>query len=160
VGGYPKSSGRKLVNGLGELWDRSVEIDPEMDSQRPAARVGSYSDEQLLQYLREFLEEHGKLTERSIDSCWDMPSPEVYHSRFGSLLEAYKRIGYTPPGSFFYLERDRKLLPIRRGFVRTVIGELTTLGVSVRQDGRTKLIFINEKFTVRVAVARCRSVAQ
>jgi hypothetical protein len=125
-----------------------------------AARVGSYSDEQLLQYLRDFLQKHGKLTERSIDACWDMPSPEVYHARFGSLLEAYKRIGYTPAGSFFHLDRDRKLLPIRRGFVRTVIGELTTLGVSVRQDGRTKLLFINEKFTIRVAVARCRSVNQ
>src|SRR5258705_7002040 len=121
-----------------------------------AARIGSYSDEQLLQYLRDFLREHGKLTERSIDACWDMPSPEVYHLRFGGLLEAYKRIGYQPSRSFAHIERDRKLLPIRREFVETVICELSNLGLSVRRDARAKLLVIDKAITIRVIMAPLR----
>jgi hypothetical protein len=36
----PTSNGGSLGNGLGELWGCSVEIDPGMDSQRPAPLTG------------------------------------------------------------------------------------------------------------------------
>jgi hypothetical protein len=39
-----------------------------------------------------------------------------------------------------------------------VISELRSFGASVRQDTRTKLLVVNEKFTIRVGVARCRSL--
>ena len=123
-----------------------------------ADRVGFYTDEQLLEYLRKFLQKHGNLTEREISASPEMPSSEVYAMRFGGLLEAYRRIGYHPPGNFSYVERDRKLLPMRRGFVATVISELQRLGASVQQEARTKLLLVNGSFTIRVAVARCRSV--
>jgi hypothetical protein len=94
----------------------------------------------------------------SYSSSPDMPSSEVYAARFGGLLEAYRRIGYEPPGNFSYVERDRKLLPMRRNFVATVISALQRLGASVRQGARTKLLLVNGSLTIRVAVARCCSV--
>jgi len=121
-----------------------------------AARICSYSDEDLLQYLRDFLKEHGKLTERSIDACWHMPSPEVYNARFGGLIEAYRRIGYQLSRSYSHIERDRKLLPIRREFVEAVVRELSDAGASVRRNARPKLLVIGGAITVRVMVARCR----
>jgi hypothetical protein len=89
-----------------------------------------------------------------------MPCSQVYHARFGGLLEAYRRIGYKPPRNCSYVERDRKLLPMRRAFTASVISALTRLGVSVRNDAQTKLLVVNEKFTIRLSVARCRPVGQ
>jgi DNA invertase Pin-like site-specific DNA recombinase len=148
-----------------EMWIRRDDafpaiVDTELFRQAEAvaaARVWRYSDEQLLQRLREFLAKNGELTERSISADLQMPCSQMYNSRFGGLVEAYRRIGYQHPRNLSYVERDRKILPIRKGFTETVVDELTKGGASVRQDSRTKLLWINETLSIRVAVMRCRS---
>lgn len=54
---------------------------------------GSFSDVALLNSLRESLKRHGKLTKHIIlNECVAVPSTYIY--RFGSLPEAYKRVGH------------------------------------------------------------------
>jgi DNA invertase Pin-like site-specific DNA recombinase len=133
-------------------------VDPELFRQAEAvaaSRLGFYTDEALLQHLRDFLARHGHLTEREISADPDMPCSEVYQARFGGLLEAYRRIGYQPLKNYSYVERNRKVLPMRRAFSAAVIDALTKLGVSVRSDVSTKLLIANERFTIRLSVALC-----
>jgi hypothetical protein len=159
---------RQRIRNPPEMWIRrdnafQAIVDPELFRQAEvvaASRLGFYSDEQLLEHLRQFLLKNGRLSERLISASVDMPSSEVYHVRFGGLLEAYRRIGYHPDRNFSYVERERSLLPIRRGFTVTIIDELTRSGASVRQDARTKLLIVNGNLRVRVCVSRCRSLKQ
>jgi hypothetical protein len=65
------------------------------------------SHEELLEQLRQFLQKHGKLSEKLIKASLDMPSTAVYDVRFGGLAEAYRRIGYHPVRSLSHVERDR-----------------------------------------------------
>lgn len=68
----------------------------------PAARSGRHaitqnmSDSRLLEGLRQRLQRHGYLTGELIDECEEIPSAATYRYRFGSLRQAYQRIGFTP----------------------------------------------------------------
>lgn len=54
------------------------------------------SREELLDALRRLLRERGRLSQSLIVNDKTMPSPSVYQSRFGGLLNAYELIGYAP----------------------------------------------------------------
>src|ERR1035438_2078779 len=120
-------------------------------------RSGPSNDEELLEYLRQFLSKHGKLTERLISSAWDMPCAQMYNQRFGGLTEAYKRIGYKPVRNLAHVERDRGLTAIRRAFIANVVDELVGLGATVRQDARTKLLLVNGHLRMRLIISPCRT---
>lgn len=55
------------------------------------------SDAELLAGLRRLLEERGKLSEIGINESFYLPSIEPYVRRFGSLSEAFEKIGYVGP---------------------------------------------------------------
>ena len=52
------------------------------------------SDEELLDGLRRLLGLHGSLSSKVINRSREVPSAGVYRRRFGSLRQAYERIGY------------------------------------------------------------------
>jgi DNA invertase Pin-like site-specific DNA recombinase len=60
------------------------------------ARSRHFSDEELLDALRAILKRQGMLSGLIIDEEDDLPSSSAYRSRFGSLLRAYRLIGYEP----------------------------------------------------------------
>ena len=61
---------------------------------RPEGR--SASNQALLVSLREVLQRRGRLSNAIIDEERSLPSSMTYINRFGSLLKAYRLIGYTP----------------------------------------------------------------
>jgi DNA invertase Pin-like site-specific DNA recombinase len=159
-----KLRARRRVRNPPEMWVRrdnafQAIVDPELFRKAEAvadSRSGPCTDEQLLEYLSEFLHNNGKLSERLIRSSLEMPCAQVYNVRFGGLAEAYRLIGYQPVRNLSYVERDRALLPIRRRFIVSVMDELVSLGASVRQDARTKLVVVNQNLTMRLVIAPCR----
>ncbi|WP_244554017.1 recombinase family protein [Bradyrhizobium arachidis] len=77
-------------------------------------QYGRLSNEQLLKKLRETLSINGKLSASIIAATDNMPSAALYAYRFGSLREAFRRVGYvrgiTTPST-----RDNSLMPSCRG---------------------------------------------
>lgn len=61
---------------------------------RPEGR--SASDQALLVSLREVLQRRGRLSNAVIDEERSLPCSMTYINRFGSLMNAYRLIGYTP----------------------------------------------------------------
>lgn len=55
------------------------------------------SNEQMLQRLKQTLETYGRLNWTIIDESRLCPASKAYRTRFGTLLNAYARIGYNPP---------------------------------------------------------------
>lgn len=54
-------------------------------------------DRKLLRDLRKLYEKHGQLSGRLIKSTPKMAHPKTYQNHFGSLEEAYRRVGYEAP---------------------------------------------------------------
>jgi DNA invertase Pin-like site-specific DNA recombinase len=128
------------------------------EAQRVSALRAQYSsEEELLNYLREFLREHGTMSARKINADPDMPCPQAYVQRFGSLMAAYRKIGYEPSRNVAHIERDRGLHAIRRSFTNEVVGALNKVGLPAKKNNHTGLIEIAGNSSVRAIVARCRS---
>jgi hypothetical protein len=52
----------------------------------------------MLRVLKELLQKRGNLSRKIIQEASNVPSAACYRLRFGSVQEAYKRIGFTPKG--------------------------------------------------------------
>jgi DNA invertase Pin-like site-specific DNA recombinase len=72
-------------------------------------RWKSWSDERMLDGLRQLLRERGYLTRAAIDAAKHLPCSDAYQRRFGSILSAYARIGYAPPYCHRVVQGNRVL---------------------------------------------------
>jgi DNA invertase Pin-like site-specific DNA recombinase len=57
-------------------------------------RARRYTDEELIERLRDLYQKHGYLSGLIINETESMPSAAVYAHRFDSLIRAYKMVGY------------------------------------------------------------------
>jgi hypothetical protein len=72
-------------------------------------RCERLSDEEALNGLRALKKREGGVTRGLIEADPELPSIGFYIKRFGSLSEAYRRIGYQPLGSGMRLKRAKPL---------------------------------------------------
>ncbi len=78
--------------------------------QRICSRVrATQTDTELLQILQRVLAKHKKLTTRIIDAEPKCPSSSTYVHRFGSLIEAYRQIGYLPERECLFTKINRMI---------------------------------------------------
>ncbi|MEP5729582.1 MAG: recombinase family protein [Sulfitobacter sp.] len=120
-----------------------------------AAKAQRYSDEEMLDGLRDALETHGFLSGIVINEASALPSSGAYQSRFGSLLRAYKLVGFTPDRDYRYIEINKRLRRIHAEIVGDTVGEIEQFGEQVQHDTKTGLLTINHEFSASVVIARC-----
>lgn len=123
------------------------------------ARSQHFSDEDLLALLRSLLESQGMLSGLTIDEREDMPSSSVYRRRFGSLLRAYKLIGYETDRDYRYIEINRALSRSPPRIVTEIMTGVERAGGSAIRDPTTDLLTINGEFTASVVIARALATA-
>ncbi len=89
---------RKLWTVTRGAWKPIVDLAAFDEAQkRFADRAIHKTDDQLLLALRRLLEERGSLSEKIFNEARHLPSVEPYRRRFGSLSEAFEKIGYIGP---------------------------------------------------------------
>ena len=115
-----------------------------------------YTDDELLEGLRDLYGRKGYLSGVVIDEAVGLPSSNVYQRRFGSLFRAYELIGFTPDIDYSYIAINRTLRELHGQIVLDVIREVERLGGSVTQDKTTGLCTVNGEFTASIVTARCR----
>ncbi len=118
-------------------------------------RSKRFSDEEMLVRLTSLLSEKGHLSGLVIDEVDDMPSSSVYRSRFGSLLHAYKLVGYQPGRDYQYVEVNRALRSMFPGILADTITNIESSGGLVDFDNLTDVLTINGEFTASIVIARC-----
>jgi hypothetical protein len=91
-----------------------------------------------------------------IDETEGMASSSVYRYRFGSLVQAYKLIEYTPDRDYQFIETNRELRRIYPELVADAVSNIRRLGGAVVADSRTDLLTINREFTASIVLARSR----
>lgn len=154
---------RKHVNNPPDMWVRADGafvgiVDPAVflrANEIILARARRFTDDELLVHLRGLFAQHGRISGLLIDEQPDMPSSAVYRNRFGSLVRAYERIGYTPEVDYAYVEINRQLRAAHPTMVEQVISGLRNLGATVVQDPETDHLLINDEYRACVALSRC-----
>jgi len=121
------------------------------------ARARHYSDEELIERLRNLYRNRGFLSGLVIDETDGMPSTSVYVYRFGSLIRAYQTVGFTPGRDYRYLETNRFLRQLHPEIVAQTEKKIADLGGSVLRDPATDLLTVNGEFTACLVVARCQA---
>jgi DNA invertase Pin-like site-specific DNA recombinase len=114
------------------------------------------ADGEMLDVLARLLQQFGELSGLIIDECESAPSSSAYQSRFGSLLRAYKLVGFTPARDYRYIEINRALRRMYPQVVGDTIAGIVKAGGEALQDPDTDLIRINREFTASIVLARCR----
>ena len=119
------------------------------------ARARRYTDDELIERLRQLYKNRGVLTSLIIDETDGMPSSSVYSFRFGGLIRAYERVGFTPDRDYRHIEVNRILRQIHPGIVAQTEAEIARVGGQVFRDPATDLLHVNREFTVSLVLARC-----
>ena len=117
-------------------------------------RSRTYSREEMLKLLGELFKQKGYLSGIIIDQCDHLPTSGVYQSRFGSLLEAYKLVGFTPDIDFSYIEINRRLRKKHPEVVSDVVTQIEGMGGGVEREQGTDLLTINREFSSSLVIAR------
>jgi DNA invertase Pin-like site-specific DNA recombinase len=122
-----------------------------------ARRSLKLTDEQMLDSLRQLLEERGYLSGIIIDESEPLPSSSAYRSRFGSLLRAYELVGYTPDRDVRYIKINRELRQMYPGVLLTVIEGIHRAGGSTDRNPENDVLTVNGEFTSSIIIVRCQT---
>lgn len=113
------------------------------------------SDEQLLVSLRKALMVNGKLSVALMMASDQTPSPALYAYRFGSLREAFRRVGYVNT------ERDFDYLDARELSDTELMRQASILATRIRGlgaaaifDAKSKVMTVDGKFAFSIRMAR------
>lgn len=121
------------------------------------ARAYRYTNEELIERLRNLYQNRGFLSGLIIDETEGMPSTSIYSHRFGSLVRAYQMVGFTPDRDYRYLETNKFLRRFHPEIVNQTESQIASLGGTVRRDPATDLLRINDEFSISLVLARCQT---
>src|SRR5580692_6962681 len=118
------------------------------------ARSRKLTDDEMLEKLRGVLKKHGRICGMLIDEADDLPSSAAFSHRFGSLVSAYRLIGYEPGIDYSFIEANRKLRKQHPEIVTSVIRQIEGLGAVAAWDEGMQLLHLNNE--LRVSIVLCR----
>jgi hypothetical protein len=122
------------------------------------ARAYHFSNDELLERLGTLYKDRGFLSGLIIDETEGMPTTAVYALRFGSLVRAYRMVGYCPVRDYRYLETNKFLRQLHPEIISKIKSEIVNLGGFVQHDAVTDLLRINDEFNVSTVLARCQTL--
>lgn len=118
------------------------------------ARSVRFTDAEMLGKLREIFDHYGQISGILIDERDDAPSSSAYRHRFGSLVTAYRLIGYSAGIDYSFIEVNRRLRQRHPGIVETVILEIASRGARVSREECDGLINVNDEFSIAIVLCR------
>ena len=153
---------RKHVINSPDMWVRSdgafeALVDRQLfDGAQAIIAERSYKipDGDMLSVLSNLLKERGHLSGILIDEADGLPSSSIYRHRFGSLLNAYTLVGYTPERDYNYIEINRSLRALYPATIADAVAGVEHAGGHVEHQPNG-LLRVNDEFTLSIVIARC-----
>lgn len=118
------------------------------------ARCQKLTNDEMLAKLRALLTTHGRISGILIDEAPDLPSSTAFRHRFGSLVAAYRLIGFNPQIDYSFIETNRRLRARHPEIVASVLRQLQDLGATTAVDDASALLHVNNE--LRVSLVLCR----
>lgn len=122
------------------------------------ARAHRFSNEELIEKLRNLYQHRGFLSGLIIDETEGMPSASAYIHRFGSLISAYQVVGFTPDRDYRFLEINRFLRRLHPEIVSQTERVIADIGGLIERDPATDLLTVNREFSISLVLSRCQSL--
>ncbi|MDO9133869.1 recombinase family protein [Hydrogenophaga sp.] len=122
------------------------------------ARFRRFTDDELLERLKNLYQQRGLLSGLVINETDGMPSSSVYAHRFGSLIRAYQLIGFQPERDYKYLEINRFLRKLHPDILKSTVENIEAMNGKVECDDKTDLLHVNNEFTASIVLARCQQL--
>lgn len=103
----------------------------------------------LLDHLTALWCKHGQLSAKLMEQCPNCPSTSTYTKYFGSLLEAFKEVGYPS------LTRRPVYVSVRKAVSEGILDRVKAAGGTARRIGlrRQTRLLVNEQLIVTIALA-------
>ena len=114
-----------------------------------------YTNDELLELLKGLLSRRRELTGAMINDADGVPCARLYRERFGGLLEAYRRIGYTPPRDYSFRDMTEAIKSSHKERVATLVADLRHTGATVSLDEGADLLTVNNEVHLRYLTVRC-----
>ena len=118
------------------------------------ARCQKFTNEEMLEKLRGLLGRHGHINGILIDETDDLPSSAAFRHRFGSLISAYRLIGYDPQIDYSFIEINRRLRTQHPEIVASVIQKIEALSATALWDETTDLLWVNNEMCISIVLCR------
>lgn len=125
---------QKPVNNPPEMWIRCNNSFKPLVSQALFAKAQTaladlehgrkLSDREILDKLKALWRRKRHLSMKILEGSEDTPGWTVYARRFGSLMNAYKLIGYEPKARYRYIETGQKIDAIIRAAADEIVSDL------------------------------------
>ena len=153
--------GRRIKNPPG-LWIRTKgSITPAIDrsiflraQRRLTLRWQHLTDDELLLRLKALLEKEGRLSEKIVNTTLGVPAVNVYDERFGSLRNAYQRIGYNIKWDFDWIDRKNQFKELLRDTADDISDRLKKAGAVACFEPGIDVLTVNDRFAISFRLAR------
>ena len=119
-------------------------------------RNKKFTNDELLEGLRDLYTRKGRLSALIIDEAGSLPPSSLFRTRFGGLLRAYRMIGYTPERDYQYVVINQRLRAFHAETIADVIRQIEILcGRKVLVDPETSLLELNHNLLISIVISRC-----
>jgi DNA invertase Pin-like site-specific DNA recombinase len=122
------------------------------------SRVRTVSTQYLLDSLRALINSEGRVSERLIESIEGMPSATTYINRFGSLRNAYARVGWKSTLQQRFIDLNAIVADHRSRSISAIIADFSPLIMGVEQNKKKCLFTCNCGILISFVVARCSPI--
>jgi DNA invertase Pin-like site-specific DNA recombinase len=111
-------------------------------------------DDQLLARLKALLAKEGRLSEALINNTLGIPAINVYCDRFGSLRNAYRRIGYEADWDFDWIDRKDEFNQLLSDTAENIVAVLKMAGLAARYEPGIDQLTVEDRTAVSLRLAR------
>jgi DNA invertase Pin-like site-specific DNA recombinase len=122
-----------------------------------ARRRQRLSDEDVLNSLKKLWRKKGHLSCEIIGAAKGVPDLSTFTRRFGSVVAAYKLIGFRPKARYRWIEAEARICSIVGDAIANCISRIEKLGGRATFNEYTRLMTVNDGFVVSIGSARCRA---
>jgi len=151
---------KTLIDNPPEIWIRRnnafkaiVAPDIFAKAQKLIAQRHAISDKEMLDGLSRLWRKEGRLSAAIIAGAKTLHHPITYVSRFGSLINAYEKIGYRPDPQCYSMVIAAKAESIVTSVVKKMMFNIERLGGTATYFDELHLLTINDDLKVSVCVA-------
>jgi DNA invertase Pin-like site-specific DNA recombinase len=114
-----------------------------------------FTDDQLLYRLRAVWKQKGRLNTAILEGIDGVPAPSLYAHRFGSLREAFRRVGYTnTERSFAYIDSRQRLAAKLLEHSSVIATGIRALGAAAVFDASTDVMTVDGRLAISLRMAR------
>jgi len=148
----PPSLWVKTKSSIAPAVDRGVFVRAQ---RRLTLRWLHLTDDELLFRLKSLLEKEGRLSEKIINNALGVPSIKVYCERFGSLRNAYRRIGYELKWDLDWVNWRSDFNELLSETAADLTARLKKVGLVVSFEPGIDVLTVNNRFAISLRLARC-----